>query len=100
MASRPRVLIVGAGIAGPAVAYWLVRHGYQVTLVERTAELRTGGHAVDIRGTALEVVERMGLASAMKSRRYSAIPCVPYLSLPIGRQRSSSPAGAAASSIS
>ena len=40
-------------------------------LVERTPELRVGGHAVDIRGTALEVVERMGSTprSATRERR-------------------------------
>ena len=38
-------------------------------LVERTPELRVGGHAVDIRGTALEVVERMGLDAAVRDAR-------------------------------
>jgi 2-polyprenyl-6-methoxyphenol hydroxylase-like FAD-dependent oxidoreductase len=38
-------------------------------LVERTSELRVGGHAVDIRGTALEVIERMGLDTAVRDAR-------------------------------
>ena len=63
------VLISGVGIAGPALAYWLVRRGHRPILVERTDGLRTGGHAVDIRGTALEVVERMGLDAEVRDAR-------------------------------
>ena len=55
------VLISGAGIAGPALAHWLHHHGFAVTVVERAPELRTGGYKVDIRGVAIDVVERMGL---------------------------------------
>jgi 2-polyprenyl-6-methoxyphenol hydroxylase-like FAD-dependent oxidoreductase len=39
-----RVLIVGAGIAGPTLAYWLLRLGHEPTLVERAPELRRGGY--------------------------------------------------------
>src|SRR5262245_50954038 len=63
------VLISGLGIAGPALAYWLTRRGHRPILVERTDGLRAGGHAVDIRGTALEVIERMGLAAAVRENR-------------------------------
>ncbi|MFJ8674337.1 FAD-dependent monooxygenase [Streptomyces sp. NPDC093589] len=54
-------LISGASIAGPALAYWLHRHGFAVTVVERAPELRTGGYKVDIRGVAVEVADRMGI---------------------------------------
>ena len=37
--------------------------------MERTDGLRTGGHAVDIRGTALEVFERMGLDAEIRDVR-------------------------------
>src|SRR5260370_23949972 len=63
---RLEILISGAGIAGPTVAYWLVRRGHRPVLVERTPDLCVGGHAVDIRGTALEVVEGMGLDTAVR----------------------------------
>ena len=67
---RPlEILISGAGIAGPTLAYWLVRRGHRPVLVERTPDLCVGGHAVDIRGTALEVVERMGLDTAVRDAR-------------------------------
>ncbi|MFC9241308.1 FAD-dependent monooxygenase [Streptomyces decoyicus] len=60
--TTPRtVLISGASIAGPALAYWLHRYGFAVTVVERAPELRTGGYKVDIRGAAIEVAERMGI---------------------------------------
>jgi 2-polyprenyl-6-methoxyphenol hydroxylase-like FAD-dependent oxidoreductase len=55
------VLISGGGISGPVLAYWLRRHGFAPTVVERAPGPRPGGQAVDIRGVALEVVERMGL---------------------------------------
>jgi NADPH-dependent 2,4-dienoyl-CoA reductase/sulfur reductase-like enzyme len=50
------VLVAGASIAGPALAHWLRRRGAEVTVVERAAELRPGGQAVDARGVAKEVV--------------------------------------------
>ncbi len=55
------ILISGASIAGPALAFWLHRHGFQVTVVERAPSLREGGYKVDIRGVAVDVVRRMGL---------------------------------------
>ncbi len=63
------ILISGVGIAGPALAYWLVRRGHRPVLIERMPELRVGGHAVDIRGTALGVTERMGLSTAVREAR-------------------------------
>lgn len=56
-----RVLVSGAGIAGPALAHRLHRQGHHVTLVERAATPRTGGQAVDLRGTGRVVIDRMGL---------------------------------------
>jgi len=61
-AAGRRVLISGASVAGPVLAYWLNRFGYQPTVVERTEELRfgSGGHAVDLFGPALQIIEWMG----------------------------------------
>jgi 2-polyprenyl-6-methoxyphenol hydroxylase-like FAD-dependent oxidoreductase len=58
----PWVLISGASVAGPILAYWLNRFGFQPTVVERTEELRfgNGGHAVDLFGPALQIIEWMG----------------------------------------
>ncbi|KLO31768.1 FAD-dependent oxidoreductase [Mycolicibacter heraklionensis] len=57
-----RVLVSGASIAGPVLAYWLSRYGFEVTIVERAAALRkTGGHAVDLFRPAMEISARMGV---------------------------------------
>ncbi|GAA2996724.1 FAD-dependent monooxygenase [Actinokineospora diospyrosa] len=62
-----RVLVAGASIAGPALAHWLRRRGAEVTVVERAPELRPGGQAVDARGVAKDVIERMGLDAAVRA---------------------------------
>ena len=57
-----RVLISGASISGPVLAYWLTRHGFDVTVVERAPALRKiGGHAVDLFRPAMEISEKMGV---------------------------------------
>src|SRR4051812_48320049 len=56
------VLVSGASIAGPSIAYWLARYGARVTVVERAPELRGGGQAVDFKGeTHRTVLTRMGI---------------------------------------
>ncbi|GHE31220.1 MULTISPECIES: FAD-dependent monooxygenase [Streptomyces] len=61
-----RVLVSGASIAGPALAYWLDRYGFEVTVLEKAAAVRGGGYAIDVRGTAREVVDRMGLLPRLR----------------------------------
>jgi len=59
------VLISGAGIAGLTAAYWLRRYGFAPTIVERAPSLLTGGYKIDVRGTALQVLRRMGIHDAV-----------------------------------
>lgn len=66
--TAPTVLISGAGIGGPALAYWLTRNGYRVVVVELADGIRPGGQTVDLRGAGREVVARMGLLDAMLQR--------------------------------
>lgn len=56
-----RVCISGAGIAGPALAHWLLHHGHEPTLVEVAPRFRTGGYVVDFWGKGYELAERMGI---------------------------------------
>jgi 2-polyprenyl-6-methoxyphenol hydroxylase-like FAD-dependent oxidoreductase len=64
-----RILISGASIAGPVLAYWLTRHGFDVTVVERAPTLRkTGGHAVDLFRPAMEISAKMGVLPRVEAR--------------------------------
>ncbi len=65
-----RVLIVGAGIAGSTLAYWLQRSGHQPTVVERAPELRRGGYLVDFWGAGFDVAERMGIVPELRRSGY------------------------------
>ncbi len=61
------VLISGAGIAGPALAYWLGRFGHRPTVVEIAPGLRTGGNAVDFRGPLhLGLLRSMGVLDELR----------------------------------
>jgi len=62
------VLISGAGIAGPVLAFFLARAGASVTVVERAASPRTGGQNVDVRGHGLTILRRMGVEEAVKAK--------------------------------
>ena len=64
------VLISGAGIAGPTLAFWLRAAGYEPTLVERTPALRTGGYVIDFWGLGYDIAERMGLITEINRIGY------------------------------
>ncbi|PYI09262.1 monooxygenase [Aspergillus sclerotiicarbonarius CBS 121057] len=66
-----KILIVGSGCAGPALAFWLARTGHHVVVVERFPSLRDKGAQIDLRGQGIEVVKRMGLLDIVRSK------CVP-----------------------
>ena len=64
-----RILIQGASIAGPVLAYWLTQSGHDVTVVERAPGLRkTGGHAIDLFRPAMEISEQMGVLPRIEAR--------------------------------
>jgi 2-polyprenyl-6-methoxyphenol hydroxylase-like FAD-dependent oxidoreductase len=56
-----RIIINGAGIAGPTLAYWLRRSGHEVLLVEAAPRLRGGGYVIDFWGVGCDIAEKMGL---------------------------------------
>src|SRR5919109_4630775 len=55
------ILISGASIAGPTLAYWLKRYGFTPTVIERAPQLRAGGYPVDVRFEAVQVARLMGI---------------------------------------
>jgi 2-polyprenyl-6-methoxyphenol hydroxylase-like FAD-dependent oxidoreductase len=61
-----KVLISGAGVAGPALAYFLADH-CDVTVVERAPEPRGGGYNVDFRGEAFDVLAELGIAERVRA---------------------------------
>ncbi|MBD3008942.1 MULTISPECIES: FAD-dependent monooxygenase [unclassified Streptomyces] len=73
--AKRTVLISGASISGPALAYWLHRSGCAVTVVEKAGALRDGGYPIDIRGTAIEVVRRMGILPQLRDVHIDSRRC-------------------------
>jgi 2-polyprenyl-6-methoxyphenol hydroxylase-like FAD-dependent oxidoreductase len=65
-----RVLILGAGVAGPTLAYWLAHFGFKPTLVEAAPHPRTGGYIIDFWGAGFDIAERMELLAQIRSRGY------------------------------
>jgi len=65
-----KILINGAGIAGPACAYWLARFGFEVTLLEIAPELRTGGYIIDFWGAGFDLAEKMGVLPELLADGY------------------------------
>ncbi|WIM92725.1 FAD-dependent monooxygenase [Actinoplanes oblitus] len=61
------VLISGASVAGPALAWFLRRAGARVTVVERAPGPRDSGYAVDFRGPALDVLAEIGILDEVRS---------------------------------
>lgn len=66
------ILISGASVAGPALAYWLHHYGFNPTIVERASAPRDGGQAIDIRGTARLAAERMGILDRIRQAHTGA----------------------------
>jgi 2-polyprenyl-6-methoxyphenol hydroxylase-like FAD-dependent oxidoreductase len=64
------VLISGAGIAGPTLAYWLGKRGMTPTIVERAPTLRTAGYVVDFWGAGFDIARRMGLLPELARTGY------------------------------
>ncbi|MGA8444125.1 MAG: FAD-binding domain [Roseiarcus sp.] len=68
--SAKSVLISGAGIAGPTLAFWLNAAGFETTIVEHAPRLRAGGYVIDFWGAGYDIAERMGLADELSRVGY------------------------------
>jgi 2-polyprenyl-6-methoxyphenol hydroxylase-like FAD-dependent oxidoreductase len=64
------VLVSGAGIAGPALAYWLRHRGFEPVLIEQAAQFRKGGYMIDFWGIGFDVAERMKLIPQLRDIGY------------------------------
>lgn len=67
-----KILISGAGIAGPTLAFWLLHYGLEPTIVEKAPQLRIGGYIIDFWGLGFEIADRMGLLPEVRRRGYVA----------------------------
>ncbi len=65
-----RVAINGAGVAGPAFAYWMARAGHEVTIIEKAPHFRTGGYVIDFWGLGYTIAERMGVEDDLRKVGY------------------------------
>jgi len=64
------VLISGAGIAGPALAFWLTKGGHNVTIVETASKIRDGGYVIDFWGIGFDIAEKMGVLPMILKKGY------------------------------
>jgi len=65
-----KVVINGAGVAGPTLAWWLARAGHEVLMVEEAPTLRSGGYVIDFWGVGYDVADRMGLVPRIRELGY------------------------------
>ena len=65
-----KVLISGAGIAGPTLAYWLLHFGMEPIIVEKSPRLRSGGYVIDFWGAGFDVADRMGLLPEVRRKGF------------------------------
>lgn len=65
-----KILISGAGVAGPTLAYWLAHYGFEPTIVEKAPALRTGGYIIDFWGAGFDIADRMGLLPELRDKGY------------------------------
>ena len=63
------VLISGASFAGLSTAYWMLKLGYRVTVIEIATGLKKGGTPVNIMENTIDVVKRMGLFDQIESNQ-------------------------------
>ncbi len=65
--NKKKVLVSGASIAGPTLAFWLNHYGFETTIVERAESLRAGGQNIDIKGAARKITHLMGIEDNIRA---------------------------------
>lgn len=67
VAQKPKVLIVGAGIAGLAAAAGLAAEGWSVQVVERATELRATGGGIGLTPNGVSALDALGVGDVVRS---------------------------------
>jgi len=66
------VLVIGAGVAGGAAAFWLDHHGFDVTMIEKQATTEFDvGYLTDVNALGVDMLKRMGLLDAVREQAVS-----------------------------
>ena len=65
-----KIVINGCGVAGPALAWWLLRHGHEPVLVEQAPQPREGGYVIDFWGLGYDICEKMDLIPRIREAGY------------------------------
>jgi 2-polyprenyl-6-methoxyphenol hydroxylase-like FAD-dependent oxidoreductase len=65
------VLVIGAGIAGTAVAIGLAHGGVEVDVVEQSSRSRTIGSGITLQGNALRVLRQLGVWDRVRAAGYA-----------------------------
>ena len=68
--NKLRILISGAGIAGPSLAHWLLRYGFEPTMIEHAPAFRRNGYMIDVWGVGFDILERYDLLEPARQRGY------------------------------
>ena len=66
-----KIGVIGAGVAGPALSYWLHRSGHEPVLIEKAPRFRTGGYVIDFWGVGYTMAEQMGILPELHEAGYS-----------------------------
>lgn len=68
MIHKREILISGAGISGLTLAYWLQKHGFSPTIIEKRPDLHQRGYMIDFYGSGFDVIEKMGLIEQLQAK--------------------------------
>ncbi|MEP6894863.1 MAG: NAD(P)-binding protein, partial [Chloroflexota bacterium] len=68
MITNKNILISGAGISGLTLAYWLHKHGFSPTVIEKRPNLNNRGYMIDFYGSGYDVAEKMGLIEQLEKK--------------------------------
>ncbi|MEP7210256.1 MAG: FAD-binding domain [Alphaproteobacteria bacterium] len=65
-----KIAISGCGVAGPALAWWLLHDGHEPFLIEEAPKLREGGYVIDFWGVGYDIADKMGLVPQLREVGY------------------------------